>query len=190
MRRKTSVLAALVVAAMSAVVGLSPAAAQADASPPTSKQFAAMTRIGVDRAVAEANGFEVRLDSNGVEYPVKKGSVSTSNIVTGECGTSWVWLQAVDKTKHYTTIVTGFQLANGMAGAVYINWKVSVVDNYGSSTKSWNDPAASEHFWQKGVGFTAGGPTVVYADVLYGSIATLWDGTICYSHGPSASAAV
>ncbi|WKU05537.1 hypothetical protein [Micromonospora sp. HUAS LYJ1] len=147
-----------------------------------------MTRTGVNHDIAEAHGYEVRVDENGIEYPIKKGGVSTNNRVSGTCGWSWVYLTAVDTNKHYTTIDTGFELATGFAGAIYVNWGVGVIDNYGSSTKTWNDPAASVHYWHKGKGFTSSGPGWVTADVLYGSVATLYDGTICYSHGPTASA--
>ncbi|MBU8857787.1 MULTISPECIES: hypothetical protein [unclassified Micromonospora] len=171
--------------------GLSPAVAQATATQPdpTSTYIVMpLKRVGVDHKIAAANGYEVRVDSKGIEYAVKKGEFATLNELPGECGSSFVYFTAVDTKKHYTSIYTGYTIRSGWPGAVYTNWKVGVIDNYGASTKSWNDPSTPTHFWAKSKGFTSSGPGYAYADVLLGSIATLANGTICYSHGPSASA--
>lgn len=41
-------------------------------------------------------------------------------------------------------------------------------DNYGASTKPWNDPPTPTHFWVKTHGFTSSGAGWAYADVLLG----------------------
>ncbi|MFY1693360.1 hypothetical protein [Plantactinospora sp. WMMB782] len=146
-----------------------------------------MQRVGVNHEIATAHGFEVRVDSNGVEYSVKKGESTLFGEVPGECGRSFIYLTAVDKTRHYTSIYTGFTLNAGRSGAILVTWGISILDSYGVSTRNWEDPAASVHFWAKTHGFTAGGRTRVTASVLYGSNAVLWDGTICFSYGPTAT---
>ncbi|SCF23862.1 hypothetical protein GA0070558_1783 [Micromonospora haikouensis] len=193
MRFRASLRAAVVVAGMAVAAGLTPAAAHAAApaaqpDPASAYIVTPMKRIGVDHKIAKANGYEVRVDSNGVEYAAKKGEITPLNEVPGECGSSFVYLTAVDTSKHYTSIYTGYSIRSDWPGAIYTHWAVSMIDNYGSSTKDWDDPSTPTHFWAKTKGFTSSGPGWAYADVILGSIATLSNGTICYSHGPSASA--
>lgn len=193
MRFRVSLRAALVVAAMVIAAGLSPAAAQAtppsiQPDPASTYVVTPMKRVGVDHQIAKTNGYEVRVDSKGVEYAVKKGAVTPLGEASGECGTSWVYFTAVDTSRHYSSIYTGYSIRSDWPGAIYTNWRVGVIDNYGSSTKAWNDPSTPTHHWAKTNGFTSSGPGYAYADVLLGSISTLSNGTICYSHGPSASA--
>ncbi|MDW5324252.1 hypothetical protein [Plantactinospora sp. KLBMP9567] len=180
----------LMVAALGAALGLSPAQASAEpngASGAVVVQEMSMKRVGVNREIAAAHGYQVRVDSNGVEYSVKKGESTLFDEVPGECGRSFIYLTAVDTTRHYTSIYTGFSLNPGWSGAILVTWGISIIDSYGASTGNWNDPAASVHFWAKTYPFTAGGPTQVTTSVLYGSNAVLWDGTICFSYGPTAT---
>ncbi|GAA1387736.1 hypothetical protein [Catellatospora chokoriensis] len=187
MRIRTSVLVPLLVAVLGGVlVPASPALAEPVGG--EVRMEAPMVRIGVDHKIAEANGYVVRVDSNGVEYSVKKGAITPFNEVWGECGSSFVYLTAVDTKKHYTSIYTGFTLAAGRAGAVWVDWNVSMIDNYGASVKTWDQPEASVHDWRKTKPFTSSGPGWAYAKVLNTSIVTLWDGTICWSYGPQAEA--
>lgn len=193
MRFRASLRTAVTAATMAMVVGLAPAASHAaepttQPDPKSTYIVTPMKRIGVDHKIAKANGYEVRVDANGVEFAVKKGDVTTYNEVPGECGSSFVYFTAVDTTKHYSSIYTGYSIHASWPGAIYTNWRVGVIDNYGSSTKPWNDPSTPTHFWAKTHGFTSSGPGWAYADVLLGSVATLSNGTICYSHGPEASA--
>ncbi|MFV2104708.1 hypothetical protein [Micromonospora sp. LOL_024] len=193
MQFRASLRAAVVVAAMLVAGGLSSAPAHA-ADPtvqpdPTSIYIEMdMKRVGVDHKIAKANGYEVRVDSNGIEYAVKEGEVTTFDEKTGTCGSSFVYLTAVDTKKHYTSIYTGYTILPSYPGAIYTDWAVGVIDSYGSSTKTWSDPSLPTRLWAKTHGFTSSGPGWVYADVLLGSIATLANGTICFSHGPSARA--
>ncbi|TDB80946.1 hypothetical protein [Micromonospora sp. KC721] len=193
MRFRASLRAVVAIGALGIAAGLSPAAAHAakptpQPDPAGTYIVSPMKRIGVDNEIAEANGYEVRLDSNGVEYAVKKGEITTQNEVAGECGKSWVYFTAVDTKKHYSSIYTGYSIHANWPGAIFTRWRVGVVDNYGASTKPWDDPSTPTHFWVKTHPFTSSGPGWAYADVLPGSIATLSNGTICYSHGPEASA--
>ncbi len=193
MQFRVSLRAAVVVAAMLVAGGLSSApahAAEPAAEPdPTSVYIEMpMERIGVDHEIAEANGYEVHVDSNGVEYAVKEGEANLLGEVTGNCGTSFVYLTAVDTKKHYTSIYTGYTILPSYPGAIYTDWAVGVLDNYGSSTKTWHDPSKPTRFWAKTHGFTSSGAGWVYANVRPGSIATLSNGTICFSGSPTASA--
>ncbi len=191
MRMRVRILAFVTTVVVGGGLALWPGTAQAAAGAgseiPASAVVAPMKRVGVDHAIAHAHGYEVRVDSTGVEYAVKKGTVTPFNEVPGDCGSSFIYFTAVDTSKHYSSVYTGFRLNSGEAGAVFVNWYISIVDNYGASSPAWADPAASVHFWAKVHPFTAGGPTIAYADVLYGSTATLWSGTICFSYGPSDS---
>ena len=152
-----------------------------------------MRRIGVDHAVAAAHGYGVAVDANGVEYPVPASDVSPNTVVTpdisvtGECGTSWVYFDSINTTTHHAVIETGFSLANGYPGAVMVQWDMTVADNYGVSYWNWTDPTASVHYWKKTHSFTSSGPGKVYANLVSG-LATLWDGTLCYSYEPFAIA--
>jgi hypothetical protein len=204
MRFSRSVRAAVAIAIAVVLGAVSPAAAYASGfddgetdgdpsvtvQPDPDSQYIEMTltRIGVDHDIAEAAGYDVRVDDQGVEYAAPKGQASQFNTVPGTCGTSFVYFTAVDTKKHYTSIYTGYTIRDDWSGAIYTNWDVSVLDNYGVSHKTWRDPSKATHFWAKKKGFTASGRTKAYADVTQGSIATLSDGTICFSHGPSASA--
>lgn len=181
-------LASTIVATL-ASVGLMPT--HASANEPEAPEVVVVTRplvrIGVDHAVAERNGFDVRTDADGVEYAVEKGAVTTFDTRLGECGSSFLYFTAVDRTKHYTSIYTGFDLNPGMRGALNVDWVVHVIDRFGASSKQWHSAEASVHSWHKTRGFTASGATSVTGQVTTGLV-LLWDGTLCYSHGPSASA--
>ena len=189
MRTRKSILTMGVATAL-ACVGLVPSAAQAAPTAPHSKTVVSvqtLKAVGVDRAVAKAHGFEVRVGADGIEYPVKRGTVPRLDTRAGDCGTSFLYFTAVDTRKHYTSIYTGFDLAPGRRGAVTVDWVVHVTDNYGVSNKEWHTTEASVHSWHKTKGFTASGPTPVYGNVSIG-VVILWDGTVCLSAGPKASA--
>lgn len=165
----------LPVGATAASAASAPSAAATPESP--------LKRIGVNREIAEAHGYEVRTGSNGVQYPVKKGSTTPADTRTGNCGKSWVRFTAVDRSRHYSSIVTGWQLNDGEAGAIDFSWTVHVIDNYGVSDKHWGHPLASEHFWHDVNRFTSRGPGPARAQVTSGTVIE-WDGSICFSLGP------
>ncbi|MFY1632959.1 hypothetical protein ACN27F_06660 [Solwaraspora sp. WMMB335] len=148
---------------------------------------APMKRVGVDHQIAESNGYEIRIDANGIEYAIKKGAIAPLDEVSGTCGTSFVYWTSVDTSKHSATIYTGHTIYSSFPGAIYTDWAVGVIDSYGSSTKNWHDPSTPTHFWAKNHLFTSSGSGWAYADVLLGSIATLSNGTICFAGSPTAS---
>ena len=169
---------------------LAPTPARADEARPITKRLAIeMVRVGVDHAIAEANGFEVRVDSKGVEFAVPKGSSpGLDNEVPGPCGWSFVYWINVDWFRHSATIYTGFEIQPGWQPAISVpNWITVVTDNYGVSTREHGpnfDVIAPAHHWDgKRLGFTAGGPTGAWVDLTYG-LAILRDGTFCWSLNP------
>lgn len=183
------------------------AAARADGSV---TQYFPMTAVGVDRKVAAAHGFTVVTDSQGHEHSVPASpsaaaaggtpvtaptgapaagtavkaaaaapAVTPYNTLPGDCGTSYVKVTPVGN--HKAVIQTGFTVN---AHAVSFDWTVHVVDDYGVSNKHWSNvlPVWLTN-WVGTNNFTSSGPGWVYVNVSSG-FAVLWNGTICYSHGP------
>ena len=168
---------------------LAPTAAQASAVPASipTKSFRVvkpMQVVGFDREVAAANGYEIRVNNEGQEYSVPVGSdasVTPSNTVTGNCGSSYVQITPVGNRK--ALIQTGFTV---YTGAVDFDWVVHVIDNYGVSNKTWGGALAFRSSWVGTNNFTSSGTGYASAEVTWG-VAFLWDGTICFSLGPFAS---
>jgi hypothetical protein len=191
MKRYTRMRNAALAATLGATIAiLIPAASRAEPSGPATTesvvvQVMPLKRVGVDKAIADAHGYEVRTTSSGMQYAVKKGSpVTPENTLPGECGKSWVYFTAIDTRRHYSSIYTGWELNPNESGAWDFAWTVHVVDNYGVSDKHWGNPLASEHFWAGTNAFTSSGPGWAYAQVSAGFV-WLWDGSICYSYGPT-----
>jgi hypothetical protein len=162
----------------------------ADPGMPTgTRMYAEMVRVGVDHDIAEAAGYDVRIDGNGVEYAVPKGSPpGLDNTVPGPCGTSWVDWDQIDSNRHSAYIFTGFTILQGWPAAVSVpTWQTTVIDNYGVSTREHGpilDVIAPTHAWAgKYLKFTAGGPTGASVEVTLGT-AILANGTVCVSLHP------
>jgi len=177
---------------VASAVGLAtmPAPARAEVNGPTGTRiYAEMVRVGVDDEIAEANGFEVRVDRDGIEFAVPKGSPSdVDGTVAGPCGTSWVEWDQVDRLRHKAYIDTGFTIFDGWPAAVSVpTWQTTVIDNYGTSTREHGpilDVIAPTHAWMgKYLLFVAGGSTPASVHVNFGS-AVLANGTICFSLNP------
>ncbi|MDG4832021.1 hypothetical protein O7627_22320 [Solwaraspora sp. WMMD1047] len=189
-KRAQRLLAVVAVGALVAV-GLAAPASAGEGPARVSVFESAMNVVGYDRAVAKANGYEIRTDENGREYSVPKGSAPdyrpaeavVQDERVGNCGRSFVYLYGLGN--HQAEIHTGWRLNSGMSGAVQQTWSVSVLDDYGVSIKRFDRLHASEHSWQAWHTFTAGGPTWVTAEVIVGTV-VLWNGTICFALGPIA----
>jgi len=96
--RRVAMGAALAVLIVSTLgVTVAPEAARAETGTPASTRvYADMVRVGVDHRIAEANGYEVRTDRNGVEYATPKGSpANVDGTVPGPCGTIWACSWAI-----------------------------------------------------------------------------------------------
>ena len=143
-----------------------------------------MTVKGYDRAVAEANGYEIRTRPDGTEYSVKKGEMSTqgSTTLTGNCGLSWVelWDAPGSGVADYRS---GFKVT---PAAISYSWWAIIRDFNGTSNRTRSGPLAARKDWDTGwerLGLFSGGNA--WATVIpEGSYALLVDGTICGSAGP------
>jgi len=190
--RRNRIRTALVVATallLGPAVGAGPAAAGPPGTPVGTRVYAEMKRIGVDHAYAEAHGFEVRVDRQGVEYAVPKGSPpSIDGTVSGNCGSSFVDWDQIDRLRHKAYIFTGFTILSGWPDAVSVpTWQTTVIDNYGTSTREHGpllDVIAPTHYWAgKYLEFRAGGSTPASVHINFGT-AMLANGTICFAGAP------
>ena len=168
-------------------VSTAAAAAPADKAPATAVETAEMRIVGFDRKVAEAHGFEIRTAPDGREYSVKKGAaavaaedVSAQTVVYGNCGSSWLYYNAIGNSSN--KIETGFQL-NQAATSYW--WLVVMTDGGGQSNRTWAGGLLLRTRW--GVTSTVTGMTHGFSDayVSTASSAILWNGGVCTSGGPS-----
>ena len=176
------VLASVLVAPVAA--GAAPAGD--DALGKTVHLVAPMKAVGFDAKVAAANGYEIRMASDGVPYSVKIGSTegpTAQNRLPGECGWSHVYFTPIGNRK--AVINTGFDVTP--APAVDFSWTVTVIDMWGVSNKGWGGPLWFRRSWVGTHTFTSSGSGYATAQVTVG-IAILSNGWICYSHGPWAGA--
>jgi hypothetical protein len=147
---------------------------------------APLKAVGFDSKVAAANGYEIRMDSDGTPYSVKIGSTegpSAENRLPGDCGRPHVYFTPIGNRK--AVIDTGFDVTRGPA--IDYSWVVTVTDSWGVSRKTWGGPLWFAYHWVGTHTFTSTGTGYAYADVTTG-IAILANGSICYSHGPWARA--
>lgn len=165
-----------------------PVPAHADEGTST-RIYVEMRRVGVDHALAEAIGYEVRVDRQGVEYAVPKGSPRSEldGSIEGPCGWSWIDWVDVDWFNHRAWISTGFEIRASWPLAVSVpNWISTVMDNYGVSTRQHGpdlDAIFPARLWSgKRPSFTAGGPTGALVEITTGW-AVLANATICWA-GP------
>lgn len=184
--KRAGAIVALVSAAM---VGAGGAGASADIADDrgearTTKVTKGMTVVGFDRAVAEANGYEIVTLPDGTQASVKKGEMTAAGSTTlyGNCGHSYVELyngsgvgQADFRTGFYTSIP-----------AISYRWWVVVRDNNGTSNRNYGGGLSWQSNWTSGwqtLWLYPGGnawATVMPED----SWALTTAGTICVSAGP------
>jgi hypothetical protein len=100
---------------------------------------AGMTIKGFDRAVAEANGYEIRTDAAGREYSVKRGTPPEvgvnspgGSVVEGNCGISRVKINYTGRGS--ARLETG---ASVYAPIVAYEWHVKILDPWGVSSQDW-----------------------------------------------------
>jgi hypothetical protein len=167
---------AIPLAIIAAVLGVVVAPPAALAEPARGSHRAEMVRVGVDHAVAEANGFEVRVDSKGVEYSVPVGTPPgiQQEVVEGPCGWSYVHWINIDFWGHRGDIYTGFDIRPGWHGAIAVpTWDVVVQDAFGVSTKHLapGTPGGiigKAWVWSATHRFGASGATGAWADLVLG----------------------
>jgi hypothetical protein len=183
MKRLVAVL--LTVTAMAAAAVIPGTAAMATAS--TTKPFPGLVKItgqmhvvGINAAVARAHGFIVRTNKAGKQYVVKGGTtgVSPDDVVGGDCGESYMWLNA--DGSDYTTAVTGFDLNTA---AISYYWHIAVVDGAGTAYHNWGGALAFDESWADAWTSWHSVTGYSWAQVLFGT-ALLWNGEVCTSGDP------
>ncbi|WP_406639179.1 hypothetical protein [Amycolatopsis sp. WGS_07] len=188
-RRRFAACAAAVLG--TAALGTLGAPALAGAAPVGPHRVEGMMTVArFDATVAAAHGYEIRTNPDGTQYSVRKGAqagLPPANVVTGDCGRSWVWEDGIGHLR--VRLSTGFFVR---LPTVSRSWDVTLDDNGGESTQPFSSGFPSDRFWNEDrtvPGLTAGPG---YAVVRGGgaNFAILVDGAVCYSGGPSASTTI
>ncbi len=154
---------------------------------------APMNIIGYDKAVAEANGFTIVTDQDGTQHsvPVTKQAkaqvaaansvVKPLNTVYGDCGTSSLYIQV--KWATVLMVSTGYSVV--LASVSHI-WNVDGAVSSGT----WSNGFSGLNFsttWSATHNVNVGNGAHGFGSVRPGSEATLINGVICASGGPSDS---
>jgi hypothetical protein len=151
--------------------------------------YTAMHSAGFDANVAAAHGYEIRTTADGKQYSVLKGAadnVTPFNVVTGDCGRSWVWEDGVGSAR--VLLDTGFNVYTSTVGR---QWNVILDDNGGTSTQGFSGGATGA-YWDSSrtVGGLTRGPGYAHINSNGSNFAILSDGNVCYSGGPSDSTTI
>jgi hypothetical protein len=187
MRIKTTVVTASL--ALAALLVGAPAANAASAdtgttptTPPASG--AGMTVTGFDRAVAKANGYEIRTDANGVERSVKVGAAgqvvpdsAPGNTIQGNCG--WSWVRVNGTGNRAILLESGFGVR---LPVIAWEWHIVLIDRGGVSTQNWGPtpgPGVPQLRFSRNLSNLT--PGSIAAEVQSSSRVTLTDGAICVS---------
>jgi hypothetical protein len=148
-----------------------------------------MHSIGFDASVAAAHGYEIRTGPDGKQYSVRKGAsayASPFGVVSGNCGTSWVWEDGIGNSS--VSLDTGY---NVYTAVVSRQWRVVLDDNGGESTQNFSGGATSA-YWDdpRTVRGLTRGPASAHIRSNGSNFAILDDGNVCYSGGPSDSTTI
>lgn len=142
-----------------------------------------MTVVGYDLAVAKANGYTIKFTADGTPYSVKtnrlltSGGATTQNLVTGNCGSSYVWLKDIGDKKYQVS--TGFGVT---VAAVQYNWYANVIGPNYNYTHTWGGGLLFANTWSgTAVGLVNNGG---YHTVKASGHAILSNGLVCNSLGP------
>lgn len=181
------------VTAASADSGTAPAGSEVIAQTVTP-----MTFKGYDRAVAEANGFRIVVDQNGVEQSIpvtavakdtmlkadaakalaSKGQASTTGTVTGPCGSST--LTAAKLANDTVAIYTGYSVYLPVSQR---HWGVYANGVWTGFTYEFPSASTGPAWYTNVAGSAVGGG---WAGVTYGSSVIMVNGGWCASGGPTA----
>ena len=170
-----------------------------------------MTIVGIDDAIAARAGNRVKIGdgykilingTTGVEIArvtwkgaKKQKGVSPMGLVTGNCGTSYLYLQNLGSGRYQFS--TGFDLSTGYA--IDFDWYVSVTaqwtyPNTGSYNFQWSDhgPLWPTQHWTSGwrSDLTEAPSGTTHVGRVTSGRAYRTDGAICYSGYPTASVQV
>ncbi|WP_322480635.1 hypothetical protein [Thermogemmatispora sp.] len=136
---------------------------------------------GFDQAVARQHGYHIVM-INGVAASVKDGSVKPVNRLTGDCGASWIYLDAAGHLEYY--YATGFDSLP--LPAVFFGWSVNVYGP-GGYNRAWTfGGGIFSTAWSSGNIYARVNLTGLYTAIVDSSSSwvILIDGTICGSLGP------
>lgn len=156
-----------------------------------------MSIVGYDAEVAQAHGFKITTDSLGrrssvpvtaetkriaAQYPSSvSGGATTNNTKFGNCGSSSLFISRISGGVRIKT-------ANSVyAPSFEHTWNV---DGSTTTVGGWTEPFSglnASTTWNATHDHKVGGASSATAGVRAGSTATLIDGTICGSYGPTDS---
>lgn len=187
---------AIALLASSAVVvgGVSTPASAVDEP---SSRVESLSVSGYDAQVAQDHGFKIVTDSAGVEhsvpvtasakqiasqYPAPGSSgATTNNTKRGSCGTSSLFISRYSQGVRINTAYSVY------APSFKHTWNV---DGSTSTVGAWSENFSglnASTTWTATHDHKVGGASSALAAVRYGSTATLIDGTICATYGPTDS---
>jgi hypothetical protein len=175
-------VALLVCISVLGITGVASAASAPTSSPSSHSVYAALRVTGFNAEVAKKNGYEVRTDAAGHEYPVKVTRSGTSeNSVTPQsslpCGGAYIDYEAAGNKQAW--VYSGWFLSAGLT-ADYFYWRIPVTDNAGTGERYWYGPLAAATGWYIPAGWLTSHSVTGYswAEVSFGQI-TLTNGNIC-----------
>ncbi|WP_432990559.1 hypothetical protein [Dactylosporangium sp. CA-233914] len=208
--RAAALLVGVLVASI-ATSGGSAVAAPAEASA-AGESSPGMRLVKFDAAVAEANGYKVvtlpdgarasvpaalaeaaqrgdYVPTTGVIRPTGIASTSGYGEVGGNCGMSWLGLDARGGSR--ATLTTGMQMNPDAGGPWDVIWRVNITDNGGSSSQSYSEDDGFYGYlswtaFARDLGLTRGTAIANVSSWLSYAITT--HGWVCWSNGPVASA--
>lgn len=199
-RRRASLGAAAVIGALA--LALTPTAANAATSTAeTTREYFTMAVGGYDATVAEANGYQIITNGDGTQESVPVtaaakaraaaqptvrdrladvGEVTPYDEVVGDCGLSY--LDGSKGANDTISYETGFVVRDAVSS---FTWNVTATGFLTSGSKSYSGgPGDAE--WGVADTVVAVGPgTAFVPGVSAAAAATLIDGSVCYSGGPS-----
>ena len=182
-------LAGVFAAALFAVASGGPAAT-ASTTPATTMVRVPMQVVGFDAKVAAAHGYALRKEANGATelVNVRTGSVVPQNVLGGNCGYSWYFLNK--RTAKTWTFNTGFHIDTLKYGAaVDFTWHTHVAGPAGySKTDNFGGALALRATWQsRNKRFHSYGRRGTYHGVVTSGHAVTVLGAVCYTAHPSAT---
>ena len=178
---------------MMAVTSASSAVAGPAAPVAVERTYFTMHVVGFDAQIAAMNGYRIKHYPDGREYSIKvdaksgtetlNGGALPANEVAGNCGTSWIEFDAIGGLA--AQLGTGFDVPLPASG---YTWKVNVTDQIGSGIAINESRFLNPHrkSWAKVVTTRSGSRGSAFSQVVTPtSVATLENGAICRSGGPT-----
>lgn len=172
-------------------VGLSGGPARASAPSSQTPRLMSVTRVdmvvaGFDAATAKAHGYTITTNAKGQQISVPTAAAATSsatgsatpdNVVSGNCGSSYVFLYDIGSKKY--RVATGFGVFHSAVGYL---WRANVIGPRYNYTHRWSGGLLLRRTWS---GSAVGLVNVAgFHTVKASGYTALSNGAICYSLGP------